>query len=1580
MADKRTYTIEIQGLKESYEGVKNLSEVLSSLNDTTVKVASAVDNVSEINERVSESTKERKKATDQLEKAQQKLAEYDEEYQKQLAEVNNELSSNKKAINEQIKVQEAQKTVEAGQLDTYRDKQKYLTALNTLIRNHSTETDADKEAIGRMVQESAKLQQELKDFDENMKIYTRNVGNYPGAANMVINAQKNMKKELRETTMAMAEMIRNGVSKTDQAYLELAKRAGEIKDAIQDANAEIKNFASDTQQLDNAINLAQTATAAYGLYTNALTVFGDENEELAKSMQKMMAVMSTLQSLQTLQNNLTSNGSATARLYSSAVEYLTGMLGLKTAATTADTVAETANTAATTASTTAESANAAATTANTAATTAETAATSASTVAKTAATVATKALSVAIRSIPLMFVIGLVISLIQYWDDLVGWFTKTFPILGKVSDHFKKTGGMMNTLKAVCKGLGEAIINWVVNPFKTMAEVIKKVLEGDFKGAMQAGLDGIKNQYLGTVQAMADGYKQSMAQSAEEVTLKNLEETNKQTKQQLEELKIQERNNKTYSKKYIDLQKKDFEERKKLAKGNQEELNKIKLEEMKFAADCEDKMTAAKEAESKKRADIAKKGADEAKKRADEYKKYVEQLNKDIEKTLQEVKALSEKNHKEDTERLKKQYDYGKKIYHDIVIEKQSEVDGLIQHDQFYSDYLQKLEKKLTDYKAQEAKKRDAIVEAELQKEIEAYKEKLQLSGFQAIEAQAEYKRNLALAQTYYVMRKRLNVQTMLEEADDTKELYESKMKELKAHIAAATKEWEKASGENKKVWESQLDDMNAQLDILQKEMRKKIGYLVDEDVQIPIELDFQQASDLFDKFKELLDIKFEKADVVDMLLGNTTYAKTQFANMADEIGNLFNDLKATVPDMTPEGLVQFLENLPTQIHQTKQLIKDATEQGIEVPQHLIETNNKLEELNNFIEQSNLNLANMGVVLSNDRDETNQVTSAWKQLAEIMSKSKAPDYSDVKEEIEDLINKNARLLTKTNLDLQELGTTAQEVGKEIFDMQQDFVDETNKAIIENADKTISSLEKTVDSFQKTYQNLKLEPAERSTWMVNLNIGFEQMLVSLKKSREHYQKLEDSIQSYRNMMGYTFEEQQEYEQKREEAINKAIKKYGEESEQVKKLKADYAKLDAERAEGQQRRDAWEQKWQAKLEASKRLYGENSEEYKQAINDYKTQLASMTVAAEQADETLRKIRKNMNNLGADYFQSLHDSIEEVSSAIQDNLFQPLADGFSALFEMQLEEMEEHLEELEEMYDKAVELRQESQQRIAEINQQLRNDNSGNTEHLKQQLADEQVLLVQRQQEERELQKQKEREEAAIQKKEKQMRKLELSQKLVEGIVNTALGVTSALKYGPILGPIFAAVIGAMGALQTGIIIKQMSKLEKGGIVKGADGKGKLHSQGGHRIEGTNIEVEYGEWVINRKSSKKYGDLLDAINSDDERRIDSLTNKGSIVQVMTPNGLKDYTNIVNNYTYNTYNNYNSSSKKVLASSTITKFATGGQFDYGGSVEAIEKNSVGGQLQTAIGGMDFNPVVSVVDIQKKSADLTKVRDLAGK
>ena len=1532
MANKRTYTIEIAGVKEAFDNVSSLADVLGKLTDKAVNVTANVDKVTEATTKNSTATKESASSTDALSKAKQKLADFDAEYEKELQQVNSELSKNKKEIKELIQQQEAQSVVEEKQLNSYAEKQKYLTSLNKLIRTHANVTEEDKAEIQAMVEESARLQAELKEFDEQMKIYTRNVGNYPGAAQMVIDSNKSMKQELKELKNEMAEMIANGVDKTDPKFLALAQRAGELKDAMSDASDEISHFASDTAGIDNVINLATTATSVWGLYNSALTVFGEENEAVAESMQKMMAIMQMLQSLQALQNTLTANGSATAKIYTTVTNALASALGLKskatevdtattqtntavneantvseetnaaanaanaaakeadtvatetntvaeganTAAEGANTTAKTANTAATGANTVAEGANTASKTANATATGAATAAQGGLTLAQKAGAIASKTLSVAMRSIPLIFIIGLVIDLVSHWKEIWKWLNDTFPVIGKVTSAFKGMGGFMNTLKAICVGFGKAVVNWVINPLRTLGKVMASLFKGDFEGAWNAMKDGLKQQYAGTVEAFKSGFKSQVEKGLEDMRLKATEEANKTTQQELKELKIRERNNKTYSDKHIALQKKDFAERRKLAKGNKEELNKIKLEEMQFDADVEDKKTAYAKEQQQERTKAAKAGAAErtkvakaakaeANKAAEEYNKRIQELYKAVEQTIQKsdnlVKQgiqLQRKTYEEYFKTLISTYEemYGKTL------------KGLINGESFYTNEM--------------------------------------LSA------------NVDAVQDYAFKRKMIVYQTLADEADETRSTYRKILNEITSLIQKTSSEAEKASGETKVKLEAQLTSLQVTYKNVQKSMEDLLGdYAGNADFQIPLSFD---TDAIIKRFKDIVP------------------------KLSADVQKLFESHKGL------GAITDFLENTGNQF---EYLLTTASKVGQEstFKEYLISIAEILNGDTKEVQDLKNGLQNIFTVVDEEGNGTLQILGELPDSF-VATKKAMQENGDV---LAGLIEDFRNLSVGSNIAVDRLNILGaefrkkwEEISEEVSKGLKKAQDDSLKEIISTSDKLISYNDKVIKKFQEATKGLKLEPVKVDDAFTKT---FDGQIMSIDKTRERYEKLRKAYEEYQETIRVNMGKDA-FEKEWQKIIDETIKKYGEGSKEWA------AAMNKHQSESIKRNEA-EDLWQKKLYATKLLYGEDSVEYKLMLDEKTKADAQYAMEYEKTQQSIQDIDKKTNSIFSDYAESLGKRIQDIYKAFSENMFEPLAEGFTALLDYQIEEAEKRLEDVEELLDKAVELREDSEERIEEINDKLKDSDVANKEALKQQLADEQVLLVQRQQTERDLQKQKEREEALIKKKEKQQRKIELGQKLIEGIVNTAVGVTAALKYGPILGPIFAAIIGAMGALQTGIIIKQISKLEKGGLLKG-----KSHKQGGMRVEGTNIEVEGGEFVVNKKSTTKYINLIEAINEDNPFKVRRLSNRYDMGgRIGKP------TTIINNYNH-----------APLVSSSIRKYASGGRLDYGGSVAAIEQNTSTNRITEAMSHINFNPVVSVVDIQKKTKSLTKVRDLAGK
>lgn len=201
--------------------------------------------------------------------------------------------------------------------------------------------------------------------------------------------------------------------------------------------------------------------------------------------------------------------------------------------------------------------------------------------------------------------------------------------------------------------------------------------------------------------------------------------------------------------------------------------------------------------------------------------------------------------------------------------------------------------------------------------------------------------------------------------------------------------------------------------------------------------------------------------------------------------------------------------------------------------------------------------------------------------------------------------------------------------------------------------------------------------------------------------------------------------------------------------------------------------------------------------------------------------------------------------------------------------------------------------------------------------------------------------------IERKKKQQAKIEKVQEIAKATAAQAAAIVKAWGMGPIIGPIMAAITVAATAVQIAKMKREWDKLEDGGLIRG-----KRHSQGGMRIEGTNIEVEGDEYVVNRTSTRKNLGLLEYINR--QRR--SLSHAD----------------------LDTYFSRTGQGQGTHGTSMKKMYEEGGQLT---NLELMGNDNVStdDKILDAIARINFRPVVSVVDIADAQNNITEIKDIVG-
>lgn len=467
--NKKIYTIEINGIEQSIKQVDALSDALKSL-DTKIKdLESKNINVSSTSNGGGRTNSEFD-AQDKLEKqildTEQKIAQVRDENYKKLLHMKEEL----KEYTQIAKSNAAADENKQGLFDT--NTMAGMKASLKSIKAEMQTLDVSSDRFRELTQEANGLNEKLKSIEQSYGQFGRNVGNYAngvadGLQQVVIKVGdvdrtfESAKQASRELGNELKTMAANGEQGT-QEFKNLQK-------AVATLNSDMKDAMVSSRAMDNLLDTMK-GFASVGQVTQGFSaLFGFDDSEIERSIQKLVALQNVMQGLEEINQQMQSGegiGGWIAKGNDAIDAFVKKLLGAKTAQEGLNTTM--------TAGKTASEGLAAAETAQAAAT--------------TTATVATKALSLALKTIGIGLVISAVAYLITYWKEIYKWFTDTIPALKNLSDWFDK-------IKAVAMGVGNAILNYMVQPLATLVKVIKAVINGNFSEIPNIISNGIKKTF-----------------------------------------------------------------------------------------------------------------------------------------------------------------------------------------------------------------------------------------------------------------------------------------------------------------------------------------------------------------------------------------------------------------------------------------------------------------------------------------------------------------------------------------------------------------------------------------------------------------------------------------------------------------------------------------------------------------------------------------------------------------------------------------------------------------------------------------------------------------------------------------------------------------------------------------------------------------------------------------------------------------------------------------------------------------------------------------------------------------------------
>lgn len=188
---------------------------------------------------------------------------------------------------------------------SYNALQQEMTALRKEWK--ATNDEGRRNELGQQINS---INEQLKAFDATIGNHQRSVGNYAIAG-------ESMRSVIMQTREEIAQLLAQGLQPTDERIQALVQSAGNMRDALNDANAIINQTASDTSKLDTALDMFKTGTAAVGLFQSAMAGLGVEEGTSVEIIKKLQISMTALNSLSVIQTALFDRQSKTFQFLNS---------------------------------------------------------------------------------------------------------------------------------------------------------------------------------------------------------------------------------------------------------------------------------------------------------------------------------------------------------------------------------------------------------------------------------------------------------------------------------------------------------------------------------------------------------------------------------------------------------------------------------------------------------------------------------------------------------------------------------------------------------------------------------------------------------------------------------------------------------------------------------------------------------------------------------------------------------------------------------------------------------------------------------------------------------------------------------------------------------------------------------------------------------------------------------------------------------------------------------------------------------------------------------------------------------------
>lgn len=306
MANTKQYSIKINGLTESINAVDALNKQLDKL-EQRMKTLSSSKTSSGGSSRGSSELSEEEQVQKEINKLKQEGQRLDAKIAATQDEIYKRVDATKQLYKETLADQKAIAAQERLTANAYSNTmvgmKQQLADLKAVIQTMDL---GDSEGIKKMTEQANELTNKLKEMEEAYGQFGRNVGNYASALDGLDKITVEVGGVVREFNSAReaAKTLKNELTALEIQGKSNTKEAKDLRNAYYNLKSAMDDATKSSKAMDTALDTMQSFTALSSIGNGLRAFFGLDNNEITKSIQRLVALQGVLNGLETLRKQM----------------------------------------------------------------------------------------------------------------------------------------------------------------------------------------------------------------------------------------------------------------------------------------------------------------------------------------------------------------------------------------------------------------------------------------------------------------------------------------------------------------------------------------------------------------------------------------------------------------------------------------------------------------------------------------------------------------------------------------------------------------------------------------------------------------------------------------------------------------------------------------------------------------------------------------------------------------------------------------------------------------------------------------------------------------------------------------------------------------------------------------------------------------------------------------------------------------------------------------------------------------------------------------------------------------------------